>query len=200
MRRIGAVLATLLVAVLGGVIATPAQAGPPQREGYLAITAYGDKFPGWFWIDEMEGIIGCPKCLHWFDFHKSQELRVEQEAAVIGGVIAGLDLLGQARAATSPRIRAALRADALGQFISAAHELGGASLRAGPVGYYDPDRDATVETGSLWLAAADQDLVDGITLLQHSFEGPTPDPWIAAAVAQFDEAFEEIATKQAIVA
>jgi hypothetical protein len=192
-------VATLLVALLGGLaIAAPAQAGPPQREGYLAITAYGDKFPGWFWIDEMEGIIGCPQCLHWFDFYKSQELRVEQEAVFTGGVIAGLDLLGQARAATNPRLQEALRAEALGQFSAAARELGSTTLRAGPVGYYDPDRDATVATGSSWLAAANQDVVDGITLLQRSFEGPTPDPWIVAAVAQFDEAFEEIATKQAI--
>ena len=201
MRRIGLAFLALLAGTLGGfVVASPAQAGPGDLhvEQYIAITPYGEKLHYWFWIDEMEGIIGCPKCLHWFDFDKSEQLRVEQELGFSDGVMTGLEQLGRANAATDPRTRSAWRAGALGHFTAAARALRDARLRSGPVGYYDPDRDVTVATESRWLSAADQDIVDGISLLQQSFEGPTPQPWIEAAVVQFDEAFQEISTKQSI--
>ena len=193
MRRLTIVLATLVAMTLGGLAtATPAQADPPKLEveGYVAITPYGDKFEIWYWIDQMEGIIGCIKCLHWFDFKKTEELHVEQEIELNGGITAGLGKLSEAHVATDPRTRDRLRAEALAHFTAASRALGRASLEAGPVGYYDPEKDATVETGSEWLAAADQDIVDGITLLQRSA--------VEAAVVQFDEAFQEISTKKAI--
>jgi hypothetical protein len=197
-RRFAIVLAALVAAVLGGLAtASPAQAAP-KLEGYMAVSPYGDKFPGWFWIDEMEGIIGCPKCLHWFDFNKSEVLHPEQEAGLNGGIVAGLGTLSQAHVATDPRTRARLRAEALAQFTAATRALGRAGLRPGPVGYYDPAKDATVETGAAWLAAADEDIADGIGLLQRALAEPDPTPWVEAAAAQFDEAFQEISTKKAI--
>lgn len=199
MKRIAIVLAALVATALGGLAAaTPAQADPPRLEGYVAITPYGDKLQVWYWIDQMEGIIGCPKCLHWFDFKKSEELHVEQEIALNGGITAGLGALSEAHVATDPRTRDRLRAEALAHFTAASRALGRASLSAGPVGYYDPAKDATVETGSEWLAAADQDVVDGIALLQEALARPGQVPWLEAAVAQFDEAFQEISTKKAI--
>ncbi len=196
MRRIAIVLATLTAATFGGLaIAAPAQAAP-KAEQYVAITSYGDQLRGWFWIDQLEGIIGCPKCVHWFDFGASRVLTVDQEKAVKGGIMAGLGQLSEASVTTDPRTRDRLRVDALAQFTSAARALGGLGLRSGPVGYYDPDNRTTVAADTPWLAAADKDIVNGIQALQRSFAEPEPEPWITTSAAAFDKAFAEISSKQ----
>ncbi|MGW1062117.1 hypothetical protein [Micromonospora rubida] len=48
-----------------------------------------------------------------------------------------------------------------------------------------------VESPQGWLAAADQDIADGIGLMQRSFASRDGAALAAAAVAKFDEAFRE---------
>lgn len=194
MRRFAIVVATLAAAVLGGLAVTgPAQAAPP-REQYV-VMSHGDVLHQWFWVDQLEGIIGCAKCVHWFDFRVG-EVRVD-ETAIKGGILGGLGQLSEASVAGDPRVAERLRADALAQFTAAARELGRNELMAGPVGYYDPDKGVAVVAPTEWLASADQDIVDGIGLLQRSFTDPEPSPWRTAAMRQFDKAFKQIAIKKA---
>jgi hypothetical protein len=189
MMRRSRVLAAALVAVaLGGTVAaTPAQAAP-KVEGFVAISAYGHHSAGWFWIDEMEGIIGCVKCLHWFDFEFTHVLRPAEEAGINAEIMTALGRLGQARVA-DPRTAERLRAEALDHVTGAARHLGDAGVRAGAVGYYDPDRDATVETGSAWLRAATGEVAAALTALRDPAGG-------RAALAHLDRAYEAIATKR----
>jgi hypothetical protein len=197
MRRL-AIAMTLAATMLGGlIIATPAQAAP-RAEQYVAIANRGDVLRGWFWVDQIEGIIGCAKCVHWFDLKISEVVKPEQEAAINTEVIAGLTALSQASVATDPRTAAKLRADALAQFTTAARNLGATTAAAGDVGYFDPDKGVTVVAAAPWLSAADKDIVGGLTLLQRSFTDPEPAPWRQRAAQQFDKAFKEISTKQAI--
>ncbi len=198
MRR-KAIVAVLLGVMLGGLAAAPAQADPPKAEGYIMITPYGHRFQGWFWIDQIDGIIGCAKCLHWLQLKPQEELRVEQAAALDRGIMAGLGLLSDASITTDPRRKAALRSDALTQFTSAARALGRTGVTAGPVGWYDPDKDDTWVADAPWLTAAAQDVADGLGLIQSVLVSgdPSPDPWRQAAI-QFDEAYGEIAGKKAI--
>jgi hypothetical protein len=194
MRRFAVVVATLVAVTLGGLaVATPAQAKPVPEE-YVAILATGEAVHQWFWIDELEGIIGCRRCIHWFDFKVSEQPQLDAQIKV--GIMAGLGQLSEATVAGDPRTRARLRADALARFTGVARALDGATLNQGPVGYYDPDKGVTVATGTGWLAAADQDIVDGVALLQQSLTGPTPDPWIEAATREFDKAFAQISSKK----
>lgn len=198
MKRFAIIAATLAAAVLAGLgVAAPAQATPNQ-ERYVAITSMGDQLRGWFWVDQIDGIIGCPRCVHWLDFRAERKLTPQQEVAVKGGIMAGLGQLSEATVAPDARTRDQLRADALAQFSSAARALGGLGLRAGPVGYYNPDKGVTVTTGAAWLNAADQDIVDGIGLLQSSFGTTRPQGLVASAVAEFDQAFAQISAKKAL--
>jgi hypothetical protein len=179
---------------LGGLaVAAPAQA-KPRAEEYVAVTSRGDVLHQWFWIDQIEGIIGCAKCRHWFDVKTNVETP-GLEAAVKAHIMAGLGQLSEATVAGDERTRARLRAEALAQFTDAATALDGTALSPGAVGYYDPDKGVTIATDTAWLASADHDIVDGIGLLQQAAIDPRPDPWRQAATDQFDQAFEQISTK-----
>jgi hypothetical protein len=195
MRRFAMVVATLVAVTLGGLaVATPAQA-KPRAEEYVAVTSRGDVLHQWYWIDQIEGVIGCAKCLHWIDV-KTEVEQPGLEATVKGGIMAGLGQLSEATVAGDERTRARLRADALARFTDVAKALGRTAVTPGAVGYYDPDKGVTVETDTAWLASADQDIVDGVGLLQRSIEDPEPSPWRAAAMRQFDKAFAQISTKK----
>jgi hypothetical protein len=197
MRRFAIVVATVAAVTLGGLaVAAPAQA-EPKAEEYVMVASGGDVLRQWFWIDQLEGIIGCIKCRHWFDV-KAQVEQPGLEAVIKGDLMAGLGHLSAATVAGDDRTRARLRAEALARFAHAARALGGSTLSPGPVGYYDPDKGVTVVTGTAWLAAADQDLVDGVTLLQRVAGDPSPDPWKQAAMEQFDQALAQISAKKVI--
>ena len=189
-------LAASLALVLG--LATPAQADPPRLEGYVLVDSSPGALTGWWWVDEMEGIIGCIWCLHWVDLHTSHVLPEHADKQLHAAVVTGLGKLGEARVATDPAVRARLRAEALELFTVAARALGDASVRLGAAGYYDPRTGATVVTGTAWLAAAGTDVGNGLTLLQRSFADPSPQPWRRLATAAFDEAYTQIATKRVI--
>ena len=71
-------------------------------------------------------------------------------------------------------------------------------MSAGFVGYLDLATGKDVATQTAWLAAADQDLADGMNLLQRSFGSSDSAALVRQATAQFDEAFKEIDQKVAI--
>ena len=196
MHRIRILVAALIVTVATILfIASPAQAGP-TAENYVTINSYGDQIFSWFWVDKELGIIGCARCSYWFDFRKSEVLDERSETVVYAGVMDGLTELSQAAVTTDEKIAAGLREQAISAFTASASALGKTTLLAGPVGYYVPAKGATVETGDAWLSAADQNIADGIALLQISLADPDPNPWVVAATAKFDLAYRQISTKQ----
>jgi hypothetical protein len=165
-------------------------------EQFVTTTPQGDLLFRWFWVDQTDRIIGCARCVDWFDF-TAGTLPASQVATLKTEIMNGLGSLSDASVATDARTKAALRSTAMGHFTTATHMLtGGMVLGAGPIGYYDPGTKAMVATSTAWLAAADQDIVNGITDLQYSIAGPDPVPWLPAAVAAFDRAFTELSTKQ----
>jgi hypothetical protein len=193
MKRFMAAVAIIAATAVGAlVVATPAQAGP-AREHY-SISVYGsDSIDYWYWIDELEGIIGCPKCYYRLKFTYSPEENPHWQ----GGVMEGLNLLSEARVAADERTKAALQARALESFTAAARALAGGTLRPGPASAFDPASGREFAIDAPWLDAAQVDIAAGLDALQHSFEDPSPLPWKQLAARRFDQAFTEIATKKA---
>jgi hypothetical protein len=197
MKRSLSFIAALAAALTLGVGQAPAQADV-RLEKYYAVSQYGDSLEGWFWIDEIDGIIGCPRCGHLIDLGKSRQLDPSLEKTFQHNLMAGLNLMSNAHATADPVAANKLRQEALNAFTVSARVLGTASVRPGVVGYYDPDKRLVVRTNDAWLAAADQDLADGIMLLKRALVEPVPVPWRERALAEFTEAFNEIAKKRAI--
>jgi hypothetical protein len=192
MKRILAVVAALATATAVLMLPAPAQAGPAQ-ERYISISSTGDQL-GWFWIDQLEGIIGCAKCVWRIDLKKSHELTAANEKLFQSSLMSGLGNLSAAKVA-DPRTAAALKAQALADFQAGARALGTARASVGVVGYYNLDTRQTTAADRAWLAAADQDLADGFANLQAAATDPSPNPWIVAAQKEFDKAYAEIAGK-----
>lgn len=197
MRRTLAVMVSALTAAVLGLPGT-AHAGPVQERYVVVHASSGSTYTGWFWLEEMEGIIGCEQCSWLLDLIKSKQLPELDETIFQQNLIAGLTKLSEAKVADDPRTAETLRQQAMDRFTEAARALGSAGVRVGVVGFYDPAKRAKISAPRAWLAAADQDLADGFTLLQRSFSEPVPLPWITAALAQFDEAYLELSQKKAI--
>lgn len=192
MKRILAVMAAAATATAVLVLPAPAQAAPVQ-ERYITVSPAGSQL-GWFWIDQLEGIIGCAKCAWLIDLKKSHELTAADEKLFQSTLMGGLGKLSAAKVA-DPRTAAVLRAQALADFQAGARALGTARVSVGVVGYYDPDTGRTTAVERPWLAAADQDLADGFANLQAAAVDPSPLPWIQAAQKEFDKAYAEISAK-----
>jgi hypothetical protein len=196
MRRFASVIIALATSAAVFGLTAPAHAGP-VAERYVA--AYnGHALTDWFWVDQIEGIIGCAKCGWLIDHQATVVLDPDQELAFQSGVMGGLYDLSQAKVATDPRTQAAWRARAQSEFTGAAKALGKATARVGVVGYYDPDKGAKIALYRSWLSATDQDIADGLTLFQRAIMDPEPAPWFQAGMAQFDQAYAEISAKRAI--
>jgi hypothetical protein len=193
MKRFVAAVAIVTAGVVGGlVVASPAQAGPAQ-EHYAIITADGPAYDHWFWIDEMEGLIGCNHCYLFLNFY------YEEHPQWQGDLMEGLNWLSEASVAPDERTEAALQARALESFTGAARALDGSALKPGPASAFDPDKGRTFAIDAPWLDAAQADISEGISLLQASFCDPNdPQPWARKAMDKFNQAFTEIATKKAI--
>jgi hypothetical protein len=193
MKRFVAAVAIVTAAVVGGlVVASPAQAGP-AKEHYAIITADGPAYDHWFWIDEMEGLIGCNHCYLFLNFS------YEEHPQWQGGLMDGLDQLSEASVAADERTKAALQAQALESFTGAARALDGTALKPGPASAFDPDKGRAFAIDAPWLDAAQADISEGISLLQAGFCDPKdPQPWARRAMEKFNKAFTEIATKKAI--
>ncbi|MBB5869099.1 hypothetical protein F4553_002478 [Allocatelliglobosispora scoriae] len=196
MKRPVGLLAALAMAA--AVIATPGVAqAAPRKELYAVVQSNGAALTSWFWIDELQGIIGCAKCAWQIDFRKTVVLTADQEKLFQASFLAGVTKLSEASVA-DPRTAAVLRSQATDQFAAAARSLGAGRALPGVVGYYDPDRQATIPSSQPWLQAADQDFADGLTLMQRAAGEPVPVPWITRAMAEFDEAFAELSGKRVI--
>lgn len=196
MKRSQGILAGLALVATLLVAPAPAQAGLPQ-EKYAIMNASGNGLLGWFWVDELQGIIGCAKCVWMIDLGKSAQLTPDNEKLFQSALATGLGKLSDARVADA-RTAAVLRRQATDSFQTAARALGTARARVGTVGHYNTETHVKTPSAQAWLAAAEQDLADGLTLLQVAAAEPDPVPWVTAAMAQFDEAFKEIAGKQAV--
>ena len=192
MRRLVAALAIVGATLVGGLaVASPAQAAPVKE--HYSISVYGsNNLDYWYWIDQLEGIIGCPKCSYLF------KLQPEENPHWQGGLMEGLNQLSEASVARDERTAAALRARALDSFTGAARGLDGATLRPGLASAFDPDTGREFRIDAPWLDAAQADIAAGMDALQHSFDEPAPLPWRQLAARKFDKAFTEIATKKAI--
>lgn len=187
-----ATLATLMI-VLGH--ARPAQAAP-VREYYVAVNL-SETLQHWYWIDEVDGIIGCPRCVWLVDLETTVVLPSAQKLAVLRGIMSGLKMLSDASVAETAELAAALRSEAQVQFELAARALGTAGLRTGVIGFFDPSTGAKVTSYRSWLAAADQDIADGIALFQRALvTGPDPQPWFTAGMAKFDQAYAKLRSKR----
>lgn len=196
-RSMGFVAAMLAAALSAVVIQAPAQAAP-KPEKYYAVGHVGDTLAKWFWIDEIDGVIGCERCFWLVDLGYSVQPPLEIEKAFQEQLMAGMGKMSEAHVQRDPGAADRLRQEALVSFTSAARTLGSIGVRPGVVGYYDELKRAVVPASRAWLSAADQDLADGIGLLQRSLTDPSPQPWIDAALGEFTEAYQEIAGKKAI--
>jgi hypothetical protein len=188
-----------VAALLGGVLAPgAAQADPPGSEGYAFVDKTG--FGSFDYVD-INGVpvLICPKCYWWLDITHGKVLPQDLEARFKAAVLAGVQNLGRAHTARDPRQAQRYADAALANFSTAAGILGEDAPALGQVGYFDAERGVTVPRAEEWLAAAGQDLVDGLGLLQQVAGDPSPDPWIVgAATAQFEEAYQELSGKKAI--
>lgn len=195
MKSLRACIAALAIATLGVLAspAAPAQASP-FLECYTVVDDNGVIQIECFPTGALQEIDWCKGCPWLVDFRDDLVLPETFEVDVLAG-IKGLALAANA---TDPREADRLHAGAIDKFTSAARALGSEQVSPGVVGYYDVNRRAVVESQQEWLAAADQDIADGIALLQRSFGSRDGAALAAAAGAEFDEAFKEISGKKAI--
>ena len=194
-KRMAVVAAAVAAALAMLALPAPAQAEPPKLDHYVFASNYPEVLHQTFPVDEELHIIGCTKCwgLLLFYFGDNDPNPIETD------IFAGMSLLGQARYTTDVAIKDRLRTQALAKFEAAARGLHGQALRAGGVGYYDPDTGRKTYTTSMpWLSAASYDIVDGISKLQRAAGGPSPDPWKQSGMAAVDKAYTELAIKQVV--
>jgi hypothetical protein len=184
---------------LGGITLTPASPAQAATHIKYCFPIFKQVFHGW-WIVQWT-CINVP-----FAYNPSlvpdyaigivtnPELPVEIQQSYIGATATGLDLLGQAQQATDPRTAAALRARAQDSFLAGARHLGSANARLGQVGIAHV-RELRLEPIPLpWLESAGTDIAEGLLNMQHALAGPTPDPWVRAGMAEFEAAYQQLAT------
>ena len=194
MKKLRLALAALVAAgtALVAAPAAPASASP-TLECYTIVDDAGQVHIHCFAVGALEEIRYCKTC-PWIVDIREQIVLPEFDDQILAAV----DLLSQAAYAGDPRTAAALHDKAIAQFTSAAWTLKGTPVTAGFVGYLDLQTGKDVATRTAWLAAASQDLADGVTLLERSFGSSDSAALVRQATAQFDEAFQEIDQKVAI--
>jgi hypothetical protein len=194
MKKLRLALAALAVAGMSlvAVPAAPASASP-TLECYTIVDDWGQVHVICYAVGALEEIRFCKTC-PWIVDIREQIVLPEFDDQILGAV----DLLSQAAYAGDPRSGAALHDRAIAEFTSAARSLKGTPVTAGFVGYHDVTTGRDVATQTEWLAAASEDLADGVTLLERSFGSRDAAALVRQATAQFDEAFQEIDQKTAI--
>jgi hypothetical protein len=129
----------------------------------------------------------CPECPEAIDLGLAV-LPPNVDTQIYRYVLTGMGDLGQATATTDPQQAAALRAEAMNSFTSAAKVLGGLHLTSRPtVGFLDANGKFDPDPAP-WRLQAGSDLSAGLTELQQSFSSPNPGSLRAAAAANFDAA------------
>ncbi|MBB5868761.1 hypothetical protein F4553_002140 [Allocatelliglobosispora scoriae] len=197
MKSLRACVAALAIATLGVLAspAAPAQAYPsPGIECYTIIDSNGNPQIHCIAVGALQEIDWCKGCPWAISF---KDDIVFPETFDID-VIQGVENLSLAAAAADPRVAARFHDAAIADFASAARGLGKQTASPGPVGVYDTAHRKFVADNQSWLAAAGQDLADGLALLQKSFGSRDSAALVKAATAEFDEAFKEISGKQVI--
>jgi len=198
MRRLSRLLAAAATVVVGLLLITPTAAqAKPVPERYAVVDRSGIGQVGYVDIDGVQIVI-CAKCYLWIG-----NVVVDQPDPVVKqvneAIFAGLQDLGFAASSTLPAVQARYRTAALNSFTSAAMLAGRGGLRTGQVGIFDAGRGVTIPQDLPWLAAVAQDIVDGIGVLVESPTLPLPPPRVVeAAMAQFDEAYQEMVAKAPI--
>jgi hypothetical protein len=192
--KIGTALAGLALAIVGTMVTVaPAQAAIAGRECYKL----------------SDGFLCAPLAVNW-PFPRDLGLLVEHgEDPVIPRDLAelvdqhlvqGTSKLSEAAQTTDPARSASLRTDALTTFVSAARAAGGSRLFVRRAGWIDPVTGRFEPEPDPWLWESGVDEADGIAWLQRSFADPANAArYRSLAMAQFDEAYTEIATKRVIV-
>jgi hypothetical protein len=196
LRLLTVAAATVVAGVLGTVVVPSSAAhAAPHLEGYAFVDRSGVAQAGYAYIDGAEIVI-CPQCYLWIGV--VADLPPESVNQIDKALLAGVQGLGRAASTRDAVLRQRYRDEALQAFVSAAGAAGRITLRPGEVGYYDAARGVTVPQDLKWLAAAAQDLVDGVTVLEESPTLPLPPPRAALAMAQFVEAYAELTARQPI--
>ncbi|HET6211312.1 MAG TPA: hypothetical protein VFE14_00420 [Micromonosporaceae bacterium] len=199
MRRtkIGTVLTALALALAGAMVTvTPAQAAPggqncyqfPDGHTVCAPLAINWPWPRW-----------CIVCDLYTEHVADPVINPEFSDQVATHFAQGMSALGQAAATTDPARKATLRATAFQEFTSAARAAGGSRLSVRRVGWLDRVTGRLEPEPDPWLWKSGVDLADGVGWLQLSFADPAnANRYRALAMAQFDEAYTEIADKRVI--
>lgn len=194
MRKLRLALAMLMAAGMAFVVAPAAPAAAsPTLECYTVVDENGQLQFHCFPVGALEEIRFCKHCPWIIDIREQIVLPEFDEQ-----ILTAVDLLSQAAYAGDPRTSAALHDRAIAQFTTAARALRGTPVSAGFVGYFDVDARRDVATQTVWLAAAVQDIADGLTLLERSFGSSDAAALVTQATAKFDEAYKEIDQKVAI--
>jgi hypothetical protein len=196
MKHLAVVVSAIVTFTTMLGLATPTAAhADPFAEKYVAVQPAG-YIETWFWIDQLEGIIGCPRCGWMLDHVTDIRINPSQKAAFQSELMAGLTNLSNATIAATPEREATLRAITEGHFRSAARALGSAHLQRGQIGYFNPDTGARVTSYRSWLAEANDAIAVGIEQFQRGIVDPQPDPWFEAGMAQLDLALAKLSAKQ----
>lgn len=141
----------------------------------------------------------CWMCGLSFDWQHDPVIREDLEAAVGQQVVNGIDKLGAAEFTRDVTLRAQLRAEAMSAFTAAARYGGGSAMSMQSTGVANMERNTYEPDPHPWTLAAGADIVDGVALLQRSFEDPVNAGRLRAlAAAQFDEAYTELSQQRVI--
>jgi hypothetical protein len=141
----------------------------------------------------------CPRCGLSIDFAVDPAGDPDYLTKINDRLGHGLLTLGNAATTQDPGLRAKLRLQALDEFTAAARYSGKATLSVKSVGVANPEKQTYEPQPIPWLTAGGLDVADGVGLLQRSFRDPDNAAKLRdAAVAQFDNAYEELATQKEI--
>jgi hypothetical protein len=125
-------------------------------------------------------------------------IRAEVDASIGEQVTKGLSKLGEAQLTQDEAVRARLRTEALDAFTASARHGTGSTMKLRSAGIANPEKNTFVPSTYPWLIAAGEDVADGVTLLQRSFSDPANAARLQSlAVAQFDEAYQELSEQVA---
>jgi hypothetical protein len=189
-------LTALALAVAGALsLMAPAQAAPGGKDCYIIdgqVICVPLAFDFLWWQK-------CPQCGRVAIHGEDPVIRRELGELVNQYLSQGLGDLSFAAATTDPARKATLRNSALDKFTSAARAASGSRVFLQWAGRFDPVTGRLDPEPDPWLWESGVDQADGVAWLQRSFADPANAArYRSLAMAQFDEAYTEIADKRVI--